>query len=252
MIKLVSSKAAIASVVLIIGIAVIGFFALNSGSVTGKATASNTTKELTSPSKTLGNYYQYSNQDSSVDGKVRVLFIGAEFCPFCAAQRWPLVESLKEFGQFGELRGTTSAEIKDMPSNLATYHLVGLDYKSNYVRFDHKEIQDRNFNELEKLSDEEASVFNKYNSKGDIPFLMIAGKKGVYVQISSGYSPGTLSGLSFSDIKSDLENNKDTQVSRSINQETNLITALICYNNDNKPASVCNNPEIRDLVSQLR
>ncbi len=33
-------------------------------------------------------------------GKPEVLFVGAEFCPFCAAERWPLIVALSRFGHF--------------------------------------------------------------------------------------------------------------------------------------------------------
>ncbi|MBI4894889.1 MAG: DUF929 family protein [Candidatus Aenigmarchaeota archaeon] len=244
------NKIVIAAVVVVIVTVIVGLILLNpSKPVTGQAIES-TEKELTAPVKTLGNYFQYSNQPANSDGKVRVLFVGGEFCPFCAAQRWPLVESLKKFGELGELKGTTSAEIKDMPSNLATFHLIGVDYTSGYVRFDHKEIQDRDFNELEKLTTEEQEVFNKYNPKGSIPFLMISGKKGVYVQISSGYSPGTLSGLSFFEIQEDLKNNPDAKEAISINNEADVITAIICYNSKNK-APACSTEKVQSLVSKL-
>jgi hypothetical protein len=39
----------------------------------------------------------------TVGGKPDVLFVGAEFCPFCAAERWPMVVALARFGRFTEL-----------------------------------------------------------------------------------------------------------------------------------------------------
>src|SRR5574342_1244952 len=38
------------------------------------------------------------------DGKPLVVYLGAEYCPFCAAQRWGLVVALPRFGTFDNLR----------------------------------------------------------------------------------------------------------------------------------------------------
>jgi hypothetical protein len=32
-----------------------------------------------------------------------MLYIGAEYCPYCAAERWPLVMALSKFGTFSNL-----------------------------------------------------------------------------------------------------------------------------------------------------
>src|ERR671920_169425 len=32
------------------------------------------------------------------DGKPGVLYVGAEYCPFCAAERWPFVVAMTRFG----------------------------------------------------------------------------------------------------------------------------------------------------------
>ena len=45
----------------------------------------------------------------STDGKPEVLYIGAEYCPYCAAERWPMVLALSRFGTFHNLRLTHSA-----------------------------------------------------------------------------------------------------------------------------------------------
>ena len=37
------------------------------------------------------------------DGAPEVLYIGAEYCPFCAVERWPLVVALSRFGTFAGL-----------------------------------------------------------------------------------------------------------------------------------------------------
>ncbi|MBV9382599.1 MAG: DUF929 family protein, partial [Streptosporangiaceae bacterium] len=42
-------------------------------------------------------------------GKPEMLYMGAEYCPFCAAERWAMVVALSRFGTFSGLHTTHSA-----------------------------------------------------------------------------------------------------------------------------------------------
>ena len=42
-------------------------------------------------------------------GKPEVLYMGAEYCPFCAAERWSMIVALSRFGTFSGLATTHSA-----------------------------------------------------------------------------------------------------------------------------------------------
>jgi hypothetical protein len=42
-------------------------------------------------------------QPLTADGKPLVLYVGAEYCPFCASQRWAVVVALSRFGTFSNL-----------------------------------------------------------------------------------------------------------------------------------------------------
>ena len=53
---------------------------------------------------------------SRPDGKPEVLFIGAEYCPFCAAQRWAMVNALSRFGTFTGLTTTHSSSTDTDPN----------------------------------------------------------------------------------------------------------------------------------------
>ncbi|MBI4895044.1 MAG: DUF929 family protein [Candidatus Aenigmarchaeota archaeon] len=211
----------------------------------------NTEIQLSSPNalKTIGNYYKQSNE--SYSDKVTVFFVGTEYCTFCAAERWPLVESLKNFGSFEGLGSLTTPSIGGEYSDLPTYTFIGVKYNSSYLSFSNKETYNKNYDELEKLTPQEVKIVDKYNPSGGAPFLMIAGKKGVYTQVSSGYSPATLSGLTFSQIQDNLKNNTDTKEVMSINKEADIITAIICHNNDNQPENICTRPSIKSLVEKI-
>ena len=42
-------------------------------------------------------------------GRPELIYVGAEYCPFCAAERWPLAVALGRFGTFSRLGLTESA-----------------------------------------------------------------------------------------------------------------------------------------------
>lgn len=70
----------------------------------------------------------------TADGKSKVLYVGAEFCPFCAAQRWPVVVALSRFGTWTGLGQTTSASDDVFPET-ATLSFHGAIYTSDYLSF---------------------------------------------------------------------------------------------------------------------
>ena len=63
-----------------------------------------------------------------------MLFVGAEFCPFCAAERWPLIVALARFGHFTTLHNMQSAQLSVFPG-IQTFSFVGTAYTSRYVTF---------------------------------------------------------------------------------------------------------------------
>ncbi len=60
--------------------------------------------------------------------------MGAEYCPFCAAQRWSMVNALSRFGTFTGLT-TTHSSSTDADPNTPTWTFYKSTYKSNYINF---------------------------------------------------------------------------------------------------------------------
>ena len=69
----------------------------------GKAYAKSVTTVSSAPPLTSG-------------GKPSVLYIGAEYCPYCATERWAMVAALSRFGTFSGLRGIKSAATDAYPN----------------------------------------------------------------------------------------------------------------------------------------
>ena len=70
----------------------------------------------------------------SADGKPEVLYVGAEYCPFCAAERWPLIVALSRFGTFTGLHNMQSSSTSVFPE-IQSFSFVGATYPSPYVAF---------------------------------------------------------------------------------------------------------------------
>lgn len=220
------------------------------GSVVGNTKTSITTTELLNPSYAVGNFYRVAKGFSS--GKVYVQYTGADFCPFCAAERWSIVNALSRFGTFENLeQNTKSAFSRSSFSEIPTYGFAGVNYQSEYINFNSKEYADRNYQPLEKLTSEEEAVFNRYNPRGSIPLLLIGGGNGVFMQIGAGYSPSILYGKDFYTIKSDIENGEKTEITEEIINEADRITAMICINNNKQPQDVCSKDSVVEFMSQL-
>src|SRR6266542_1300741 len=68
-------------------------------------------------------------------GLPRVVYVGAEYCPYCAAERWPVVIALSRFGSFSNL-GLAHSSSTDAFPNTSTFTFHGATYHSQYLGFD--------------------------------------------------------------------------------------------------------------------
>lgn len=173
-------------------------------------------------------------------GKPEVLYVGAEYCPFCAAERWPMVVALSRFGTFRGL-GLTASEPNDVYPNTATLTFEGSTYTSDYISFTGREIENRNGQPLDKLTDAQQKLLSVYDaapytqSSGAIPFVDLGGK---YLINGASYNPQILQGKTHMQIAKALHDPTST-VGKSVDAVANAITASICNLTNHQPANVC-------------
>jgi thiol-disulfide isomerase/thioredoxin len=196
----------------------------------------------------------------TANGKPEVLYMGAEYCPFCAAERWAMIVALNRFGTFSGLATVHSAAANgagaaEPDPNTPTWTFVHATYTSKYLTFTPVELQtnipDRStgtYTNLQTPTSAQEALINKYDSSsgGAIPFVDFGNK---YVIAGASYNPGVLSGLSWATIAADLSN-PSSPVAQAVDGTANYITAALCQLTGNQPASACT-ATVKSLESQI-
>ena len=186
-------------------------------------------------------------------GKPEILYIGADFCPYCAAQRWSLIVALSRFGTFSNLHYMTSSGSDSYP-NTPTFSFYKSSYTSQYIDFVPVEYQDRNGNSLQTLTNEQQNLLAKYDappytdqaSTGGIPFVDFGDQ---YLTVSAGYLPSSLANQSQDAIAKALSD-PAAKSTRDIVGNANYLTAAICRTiGDTAPA--CKIAPIPSIEQQL-
>ena len=186
-----------------------------------------------------------SREMTGQSAKPELFYYGAEFCPYCGAQRWPLVIALSRFGTFSKLPLSLSSD-QDVDPNTPTFTFVGSQYTSPYIDFVPVEAQDRHHKTLQVPASQEQAILKQYNVNG-FPFLNIANQ---YVASAPFYDPALLQGLSQKDIASRLSNPNDS-LTKNIVGGANYLTAAICSVTHDQPANVCTQPPIPPIEQSV-
>jgi len=187
------------------------------------------------------------------DGKPEMLYMGAEYCPYCAAERWAMIVALSHFGTFSGLKGMESSS-SDVYANTPTFTFVDAKYTSKYLKFTTVEMEDRDQNTLQTPTAAQDALFKKYDAPpyvasadaGAIPFVNMGNR---YLIVGASYNPAVLSGLSWDKIATDLHD-PSTPVAKGVNGAANYITAALCKLTRDKPASTCTSA-IKKLQSKI-
>lgn len=165
-----------------------------------------------------------------------VFFMGAQFCPYCGAERWALVNALERFGTLTGFGKDMSNDGIDGYKPVVTYDLRNATYTSQYISFSDKEVQDHNFKPLQKLDPTEEAYINKYDPRGGWPFTIINGQ---YAALGNAYSPKLFEGANFDTIRQQLMAGTHNQITDAITREASLITRYLCASTGGQPADVC-------------
>ena len=176
----------------------------------------------------------------STNGKPIVVYVGADYCLYCAVQRWPLIMALMRFGNFTNLEYMHSST---GDGNYATFTFVASSYQSHFLVFRPYEVSDRAGNPLQTLPTNYTSTFTQYGGSS-YPFLNFNNEsyiKGAIVD------PAILGTKNQTQIVSSIQ--AGDSLGSQIKQAANVMTAVLCKLTNNNPGSVCTNPIIEATVS---
>jgi hypothetical protein len=196
-----------------------------------------------------------------------VLFIGAEYCPFCAAERWPLIVALSRFGRFRVLHDATSTTQSVFPGT-PTFSFVGNVYASPYVDFTGVELYsdvigpDGSFTRIATLSDAQAALIARAGAPGattagTAPFVDVGGR---VATATSAFSPALLAGQSQEQIAADVAAPSSGRqgagpapapTGQAIVAAANQLTAGICLATGDRPTRVCQSKGVRAAAASL-
>jgi hypothetical protein len=170
-----------------------------------------------------------------------VFFYGAEFAPYAAAERWPLVLALSRFGTFERL-GVVQSSTTTAFADLSTFTFYGDYYTSRHVvlepveRYGSLNPTGARYLSLQTPDARQRAAIADYaSSPTTFPLLDVANR---WVLNDASFAPSVLMGLSQDQIAGDLST-PASPLTQAVISAANEITASICAVDGQKPATVC-------------
>lgn len=194
-----------------------------------------------------------------------VFYLGAEYCPYCAAQRWSTIIALSRFGTWKGL-GNMASYSKDTYPNTPTFTFVKSTYTSQYVVFKSVEEYTNYLNattgyyqQLQKPTTAELALVKKYDAPKYIPGLTKANGNPIpfmtfdnkFLVSGASYSPDTLTNLTRSAVATGLTDST-SPVTDAIIASANYQTAAICSLTHNMPSNVCTSPGVKAAKTAMK
>jgi Domain of unknown function (DUF929) len=193
-------------------------------------------------------------------GKPEVLYVGADFCPYCAAVRWPLIVALSRFGTFSGLSTTRSgiangAGQAEPYQSTATWTFSRSAYTSSYLTFTAVEMYSNvpdsatgGYTAIKALTPAQQAVMSATDPSGGFPYINI-GNAHVQLSVLAPFSPQDLQGKTWAQITAALRA-PSSALGKNIDASANYLTAAICTITGNQPATACT-PAVRALQPSL-
>ena len=167
----------------------------------------------------------------TIKGKLAIVFVSEESCPFCAAERWPLTVALSHFGTWSRL-GITKSSATDVYPDTATFSFRAARYRSAELTLRTTELTDNAGHPLQAQTPLDAKLVATYDvppyvnsvyQSGAVPFLDIGNQ---YILAGAQYDPQLLAGLSAAQIAGQLSN-PSSPVAEAVDGAARVIVAAI-------------------------
>jgi len=240
------------------------------------------------PHNPLGAFHRIGT-NLSQHGKPELLFIGTQVDQNSAAERWPIVKALDQFGTWSGVEATiargcaywttTTRECVQYKGiqGYPTFDLGHARYSSRYLVLTDKELMDQAGHVQQPLTPLELSLFDRYAAVpgssswhdtvwrtamggSEFPLILVGGylETNANLAIPGDLTPSTsVVPLPFSTIQQSLQRGRAIgkapySLVPDFNAESNVITALICHADHLQPKSVCSRPPIRTIPKHVK
>jgi hypothetical protein len=170
-----------------------------------------------------------------------VFFYGAEFAPYAAAERWPLILALSRFGTFTKL-GLMQSSSTTAFANLSTFTFWNASYSSKYLIFESVERYSSlnptgaRYLDLQTPGAQESAAIASYGSNPITFALVDVANRDVLD--GAAFSPAVLAGLSQDQLAGYLTA-PTSPLTQAVATAANEVTAAICSVDGQKPDAVC-------------
>lgn len=192
------------------------------------------------------------------DGKPRIIYVGAEYCPYCATERWPLAVALSRFGTFNNLSTSYSAPAPEINPNTPTITFHGSTYTSQYLSFTAYETatnekSNGQWKTLDTITGDDLTLLQTYNkppyvdTDGAIPWVDFGGTA---VLQGASWDGTPLQGKTHADIVTALSD-PTTDIGKGVLGSANVLTAQICKATGGQPTAVCTSPGVTAAAGKL-
>lgn len=185
-------------------------------------------------------------------GKPLIVYMGAEYCPYCAAERWAMVVALSRFGTFSNL-GQTHSSSQDVFPNTPTLSFHGASYTSQYLSFQGVETQSNeisggHYATLDTPTPQQQELMKKFDappyvaaaSAGSIPFIDFANQA---ITSGSSYSPQLFADKTPEQVAAALSD-PNSDIAKAVDGTANAFTAQLCKLTGGQPAAVCSSAAV--------
>lgn len=176
-----------------------------------------------------------------VNNKPALVYVGADYCPYCAITRWSMILALMRFGNFSNLHYMTSGA-SDVYGSTPTFTFYNSSYQSKVISFLDVETNTNKINpntnyyyKLETPNNIENSTLFSYNQRQSIPFLDFGNGS---IQVGAIVGPGVIKGMNWNQILNNMRDPKSV-VAQNLIGGANLFTVRICEITNNTPKNVC-------------
>ena len=188
----------------------------------------------------------------TLNGKPEVLYIGGQYCPYCAAERWAIAAALSRFGTFSGLQFIHSSATDAYPDT-PTLSFANARYTSKYLAFVpvewYGEKPDAStptgYSYLQQPTAQQAALFAKYG--GSFPFVDIGNR---YLVPQAQFLPSALAGLSWAQVAAAMHD-PSSAVAKDIDGAANMITAAIAKLTHGQPAAVANSAGVTAAAGSI-